>query len=865
VSSRSGLRIGAHLRQLGLLLAVCAPAAPVFALDPNRAISQYTVRTWRGGAEFPQDPTIQAITQTPDGYLWLGTMEGLLRFDGVGTTVFAGRKDGLPHDNVWGLRVDRDGRLWAGTDGGGLVVWKNGPEQYFDARSGLAGDTVRPILQTRDGAIWVGTARDGLNRYKDGQWRHLTKKDGLADNAVWSLTEAEDGGVWVGAGGVNLCRADATACTALRTQREGLPGDGVSALLVARNGDLWAGCWAGLSRLRGGVWTDWRVKDGLPGGVVRALLEDRDGNLWIGTNDGLARFRDGLFERIARQAGASNIYVRALFEDREGTLWVGGLSSGLLALSDGQFLNIGESEGLSPNIALDALPDPDGTLWVGTSKGLRRWQHGAASDAAGPPADQTEALARDPADAQTLWIASGRQLVQWNAKTGIRHVYSEKNGLLSGLIRCLYFDRAGTLWVGSSAGASALRHGQWRHYRTEEGLPHPNVFSILEGRGGTIWLGTNRGIVRLRDGRLSTQVAKNPGPAMSIYTMYEDPTGVLWAGSSRGLWRLENETWTTFDLSTGFCSNATHFMLEDDLGYLWTTSPKGLCRASRTALDAYAREQVQTVPWRVYDRSDGIRDTGFGVGTAPKGGTLADGRLFFVSPGGLVLVDPHALRVESAPPATVESLAADNVPVPLGAAIALGPGRPRLELRFTALTLLAPEKIRFRYKLEGFDPDWVDAGVHRTAYYTNLPPREYAFRVSAANSDGVWNDTGTPLRFRVRPHVWETSWFRAASLLALVGLAFGAYRWRLRLMREQAAELERRVQEGIKHIQTLKGLLPICASCKKIRDDGGYWNQIESYVAAHSAAEFSHSICPDCMTKLYPDYAADAAKTRASR
>jgi hypothetical protein len=212
--------------------------------------------------------------------------------------------------------------------------------------------------------------------------------------------------------------------------------------------------------------------------------------------------------------------------------------------------------------------------------------------------------------------------------------------------------------------------------------------------------------------------------------------------------------------------------------------------------------------------------------------------------------------VDSAPPATIEALSADNATVPLDRPIALGPGRPRLELRFTALTLIAPEKLRFKYKLDGFDPNWIEVASQRVASYTNIPPGDYTFRVSAANSDGVWNERGTPLQFRVKPQFWETSWFQLLCVVAVLLAAAGAYKWRVRRMREQAKELERRVQEGLKQIQTLKGLLPICASCKKIRDDGGYWNQIETYVSHHSAAEFSHSICPECLPKLYPDYAA---------
>jgi hypothetical protein len=269
-----------------------------------------------------------------------------------------------------------------------------------------------------------------------------------------------------------------------------------------------------------------------------------------------------------------------------------------------------------------------------------------------------------------------------------------------------------------------------------------------------------------------------------------------------------------------------------------------------------AHKKSTTLNWRLYDRSDGIRDTGFVPGNVPKGGRLPDGRLYFATNGGIVITDPKRLHVETAPPIAIEALTADNVSVPLGGPIALGPGRPRLELRYTGLTSVAPEKLQFRYRLDPFDPDWIEAGDQRVAYYTNLPPGSYTFRVSGINSDGVWNDAGAPLVFLVKPYVWETWWFRTLAALSLVAAGLLAYRWRTQRVRALARELERRVKAALQDIQTLKGLLPICASCKKIRDDGGYWNQIETYVASHSGAEFSHSICPDCLVKLYPDYAA---------
>ena len=833
-------------------------AQPVSALDPNRAVTQYSLRSWRGGADFPQDPTIQAIARTPDGYLWLGTMEGLLRFDGVRTTRFAGAASGLPNDNIWGLKVDREGRLWVATHGGGLVLWdKNAAVQTFSTASGLSNDTLRPVAQSNDGAIWVGTSRNGVSRYKDGQWTHLSTKEGLADNSVWAIVEAKEGGVWVGAGGVNHCQE--TGCKIVRQETEGLPGNGVTALTLARNGDLWVGMWAGLSRLHDGKWTDWRVKDGLPAVNVRAIRDDRHGNIWLGTQEGLTRFRDGKFSPVMKDRGAASAYVRSLYEDSEGTIWVGAVSAGLTALSDGQFLNVGETEGLPHRKVRFVLEGAEGELWlaVGTSMGINRWKDGGFEKVIGLPSSAVRSMAIDPKDPRTYWIGLEPEgVVQWRQGEGVVHYYRAKDGLPSSAPATLHVDPTGTVWAGTLEGLAALRDGVWRTYTVADGLPSTSVYSIAVGRDGTVWAGTGSGVARWRDGKWSSPLASTKGPSSSIYVMYEDADGALWAGTNAGLWRLEKEKWTPLDVAHGYCSDTANFLVEDDLGFLWTTSPKGLCRTERRALSAFARGETRTIPWRLYDRSDGIRDTDFGVGEWPKGWKARDGRLLFASSGGIVIVDPRQLHVDSAPPATIEALVADNTSVPMGGSISLGPGRPRLELQFTALTLVAPEKLRFKYRLEPFDPDWIDAAGHRAASYTNIPPGTYTFRVSTANSDGVWNAGGKPLLFRVEPHVWETAWFRVSCVAAVLLAGALAYSWRVRRIRALAVELERRVDEALRHIQQLKGLLPICASCKKIRDDGGYWSQIETYVSSHSAAEFSHSICPECLTNLYPDYAA---------
>jgi len=793
VPSSSGLRLDPpapaaddrDVVKLFLAAVLLVAAAPALALDPQRAVTQYAARTWHAGAEVPP-AAIQAIAQTPDGYLWLGTMQGLVRFDGVRSTVFDRKNSGLPHDNVWSLHVDRAGRLWVGTDGGGLALWDHGVRETFSTASGLGSAEVRPVLQTKDGALWVGTRGGGVDRYADGRWTRLTTRQGLASDEVWALAAAGDDAVWVGAQGVSRC--DKGSCTVVRTQEDGLPHRSVIALHVSRGGDLWVGTWSGLSRLRGGKWSDWTTSDGLPGAMVRAIHEDRDGNIWIGTSEGLARFKDGAFETFTREQGAAGGYVRALFEDGDGTLWIGSAGSGLSALRDGEVLNVGEREGLPRAFAFSVLEAPDGAWWVGTSHGLSRVQGREVRTLTtrdGLPSDLIGAIAMDPADPRGLWIGTqSGGLAYWKAGVGIVHRYNDRNGLPSNTVTCVATDAAGGLWIGTEGGLVEKRGGATRVYTSADGLPSSNVRAVMQDRRGVMWAGTYAGLAQLRDGRWSTDATDRLG-RVRINALHEDAAGIVWAATSTvGLARLENGTGTTFDLARGFCTDVAYEVIEDDLGFLWTSSPQGLCRASRAALDAAARGDTAALPWRVYGRDDGIRDMGASAGHDPSAWKARDGRLLFATNAGIVVVDPRRLRPSAgAPPVEIEGLTANGAAVALSGPVVLGPGRPRLEFRFSAPSLLEVEGIRFQYRLLGFDADWVPAAAQRVAHYTNVPPGRYTFEVRAGRSDGSWNEKGHALGFVVRPHFWETTWFAAACALAALAAMGAAHRLRMSRVR----------------------------------------------------------------------------------
>ena len=824
---------------------------PAWALDPARAVTQYATRTWHGGAEVPQ-AAVQAIAQTPDGYLWLGTMRGLVRFDGLRSTVFD-RRHGLPHDNVWSLRVDRSGRLWVGTDGGGLLVWNGGPVLPAGDGAGLGSAEVRPILETRDGSLWVGTRGRGVARQAGGPWTWLTTKQGLDSDNVWALAEAAEGGVWVGGGGVNLCQAD--GCRVVRTQEDGLPHRGVIALHVARNGDLWVGTWGGLSRLHEGKWTDWTTSDGLPGAMVRAIHEDRDGNIWIGTSEGLTRFRGGRFETLTREYGAAGGYVRALFEDEDGTLWVGSAGSGLTAFRDGEVLTIGEREGVH-GFVFSVLEAPDGTIWAGTSHGLYGLRDGRVSALTrreGLPSDLIGAIAVDPADARGLWIGTqSGGFVSWSPSRGVGVRHTDRTGLPSNTVGAIAADGRGGLWVATEDGLVERRGGAWRVHSTADGLPSAMVRDVLEARDGTIWAGTYAGLARWAAGRwvpVAASLATATSPAARVNALHEDRDGVLWAAtSSHGLARLHEGRWTTFDVARGFCSDAAYELIEDDLGYLWTTSPQGLCRARRADLNAFARGEASEVPWRMYGRHDGMRDTGCHAGHRPAAWKARDGRLLFATNAGIVVVDPRWLRARRTPPrASVEALRADGASVPLGPPIRLGPGRPRLELQFSAPSLVDADGVRFMYRLEGFDAGWISAGAERFAQYTNVPPGRYTFEVRAGLSDGGWSEAGDRLSFEVRPHFWETTWFVTAGVLAGVVAMGAAHRLRVGRVRAQLAAV---VAERTRVARELHDTLAQGVAGAKMQVESALENLGREPGAARRCLELGRALLSSSLTEV---------------
>ncbi len=788
---------------LVLLAAAWLTAMPARALEPGKAITQYGHDVWGVEQGLPQN-SVQAMLQSRDGYLWLGTEEGLVRFDGVRFVVFDRRTTpGFTDNYISALLQDRQGVIWIGTRQGGVLRYAGGRFRAWTKKDGLPNDFVRCLAQDRSGRVWLGTD-GGLARWTGNGFENLTARDGLSSEAVRAIVEDRDGDLWIGTRGGGIDRYHGRSFTAYR-KADGLAGDDVWCALAARDGTLWIGtAGGGLSHFANGRFTAVGAGEGLRSGFVAALLEDRAGNLWVGTDGGgISRLAAGRWTSYTGREGLSNDFVQAFLEDREGNLWIGTQGGGLNRLQDRSFTLFSSREGLSRDAAWSISEDRAGAMWIGTlGGGLNRLDGDGVrvfTTRDGLPGDAVWATleARDG----SLWIGTrGAGLARWNNGRFTR--YGTAEGLPANIVLSLLEDRQGTLWVGTSSGLARLDGGRFTAFTTRDGLPNDSVLSLLESRRGEIWIGTRGGLSRLAQGKFTNRTTADGLSNDTIYDIHEDAGGDLWCGTAGGgIVRIGAGPVRAYGSRDGLFDDVVYRILEDAAGHFWMSCNRGVFRVSRRDFDRYDRGEIKAIPSTPFSRADGLRNPECNGGFQPAGWRSRDGRLWFPTIAGAAVVDPTRLRVNTIPPPVVlEALLVDGKARPLQSGLRIPPGKGNLELHYTGLSFVAPERVAFRYRLVGLDADWIDAGKRRIAYYTNLPSGQYTFRVTACNDSGVWAPEGASIAFVVEPRFYQSVWF-VLLCAAAVGLAAeGAYVLRVHRLKARQKELEDLVAERTRQL-----------------------------------------------------------------
>ncbi|MGQ9632929.1 MAG: sensor histidine kinase [Bryobacteraceae bacterium] len=764
-------------------------AAPKPAWSVQGPKAEFSRRVWHLQDGLPQ-ARVQSLAQTPDGYLWVGTSGGLARFDGVRFTVFnRSNTPALRDDSILALCTGKDGSLWIGTEGGGLVQMKGGAFRSFGPEEGLTNRFVRALHEDRNGVLWVGTDR-GFFRMRDGRLEHLDDQSGVPVLSVLSIREDPAGKLWLAATrGFWRIEDGRLARHPFQTGN----GDAiVQRLGVQRDGALWLGTAQGLFE-----WRDGRVHK-LPGSEqynYQDIYADSRGDLWIATlAHGLLRLSGGKLTRFEAPDMLPMNTVLKVFEDRQQNLWAG-TQDGLVRLSKRTVSVLGKDEGLQNDNLVTVYEDRDDSAWVATISGeFYRVKDGKAVPIR-LPVDNFRARTVLRTRQGDLWLGSYNRGVLWISKNRVRS-FSLRTGLRNNSIRHILEDRHGRIWIATGSGLSVWDGSKLETYYLPDGLAYGSVHVLAEDFQGDLIVGTDGGVNRLRNGKFVKDPVLDLVGSERVWTILPRQDGSLWLGTrGGGLLYIKDGKLTRITSLHGLLSDHIYQLLEGPDGRLWMSGPAGVSAAAFADLEAAVAGHSTSVPVATYGVAEGMESSQLNGGTQPAGWRMSNGELWFPSVKGLVQINP-ARSPSSAPSAVfIESVVVNDREMPLADEIRIPAGRGRLEIHYTACDLLAPERVTFRYMLEGFDSAWLPASFRRTAYYTNLPPGTYRFRVARLDAAAPHSTSEASVALVWEPRFYETRWFYAACGLLLAAFSWGGFQLYARQTRQRyQALLEERVR-----------------------------------------------------------------------
>lgn len=835
--SRIGLPSTAFVIALGLWLGGPNEAC---GLNPKTMPDGYTRQGWSTENGLPQN-SVHAMLQTSDGFLWFGTEAGLARFDGYQFRVFSRETTpGMSGDDIRCLLEDRSGALWVGT-GSGLTRLKDGRAETFGVGDQGGGGAVQSLVETGDGRLWVISAggltvakvEGGGSSGERGRIAFRSPAEMVGDAAkVLAMARDEGTGLWVGtsrglehvaagrvekgpaslvgksidvlapeAGGRSLLIGTTEGVLRLRegvlsmlAQGEMLPATGIRSL-VGVGEDAWAVGRNSASLIRGQKVVTFVAGRDLPGTQISAVIADRRGAVWIGTNAGLARYWNGRMEGSTGDRVPEGAAVLTLLEDREGDLWVGTETAGVRILRDRMFQMLPGSSGSEETPSTSVLQSGDGAMWIGTNGGgvTRVSPKGSQTFTTrdGLASETVLALAGDRLEAGDVWVGTPDGLSRRH--DGRWQVLTSADGLADDLVRTLLTTKDGAVWIGSRHGATRWAEGKATILTKAQGLGSDLVGPMLEDAEGVLWIGTSGGLTRVEGASVKNYTVADGLPSKTITTLEERVGGGFWVGTNgQGLGRWDGSRFRSFPGVAGI-PREIDAMLDDGAGSLWMTSDRGIARAAIADLEQAGAGRGGAVAVVSYGAADGLPSLATGGAGSPAAWRLTDGRLCFATRRGVVTVDPSLLPgTEGAPPVAIEEITVDDRSATREEIASMAPGPSHFAFSFAGLSFAAPQRVQYRYMLEGLDRAWIEAGGRRVAYYTNLRHGRYVFEVSARSAGGPWSAPAA-VTLELRPHVYETGWFRVllAMLVGLIGL--GLYRIRVRALngRFQAVGAER--------------------------------------------------------------------------
>lgn len=741
---------------------------------------EYLETVWTTEQGLPQN-SVNAIIQSHDGYLWLGTFGGLARFDGIKFTTYnSGNTPGLKSNRILSLFEARDGTIWIGTQSGNVMTFKNGAGKTYTQADGLPEGLVWTINQDQDGTIWIG-GRDGAARFVNGHFQNYTTENGLPDLQVWAINSDEEGKLLFAAGG-EFARFDGEKFVTEQNDAH-LPKNVWTATSRKKSGGWWIGAGKQLGYFQNNL-LNLTELNSIPSGELRTVFEDSTQKLWASfTNPfGFYQIKENKYTPFPINLKND---LRSMMEDNEGNLWIGSDGGGLLRLKRKKLLTLTAEDGLPSNSILTITDDGGSGVWITTAEGLAHWEGGkikkyTARD--GLPSDYVTALCHDREG--NLWIGSKFGLAKY--KDGKFAQFAVTDGGSNPTISTIFADPKGSIWVGTHEHLSLLKDGKLTLFRKTEGLINSDVRTIKQSSDGTLWLGTIGGLSLFKNDVFTNYTAAEGLSNEFIRDIFFDDNGGAWLATyGGGLNYFKEGKFVAVKSKDGLFDEFVSRILPDDFGNFWLLGNRGISRVSRAELKQFVEGEIKVINTDSYGVADGMKSSeGNGI-MQPAGWRTVDGRLWFPTIKGVVIIDPREIK-KLPPRVHIEQIMLERNALETNETAIINPGQENIEIAYTGLSLTRPEQIRFQYKLEGLNDEWINAGTRRTAYYSYIPPGEYTFKVKA-NNDGIWSEEAT-LKLVVYPPFYRTWWFLLLSILAVFLFIFGLVRLRILQLQRQNAE-----------------------------------------------------------------------------
>jgi ligand-binding sensor domain-containing protein/signal transduction histidine kinase len=775
------------------------------ALDANEAISQYLHDQWGAEEGFPGG-TIYAIAQTPDGYLWIGTENGLVRFDGVNFVLLEKGDSGIfPKGPVLGLVADAEGSLWIRQQGPGLLRYREGKFEDLSRLFEHRETGVTAMSLGRYGEVLLSGLVNGPVRFRAGQFQTLAGEVGLPNVLAISLAESAAGEVWMGTRDAGLFYAGGSQVLSVV---QGLSDRKINSLLATDGPELWIGTDDGIVRWNGREFSRPGVSSALDHVQVLVMIRDRQSNIWVGTSAGLSRLNAGGVSSLEQSDRRSTGPVTALFEDREGNLWVG-TTQGIERLRNSMFTTY---------FGLGALPsqnngpifvDSDNRTWFAPLDGGLYWLKQGHVGVVTNSGLRHDVVYSITGGKRELWIgrqSGGLTYLRDEGNSFTAETYTQADGLAQNSVYAVHQNRDGTVWAGTlSAGVSNFRNGKFTTYTTADGLASNTIASIAEASDGTMWFGTPNGLSAFSKGKWRSYTSEDGLPPGTVNCLLQDSAGVLWIGTENGLAFTTSDSIQIPREVPESLRERIFGIEEDKTGSLWIATSNHVLKVDREKLLSLT---VTGVDVREYGLADGLR----GLGGVKRHTSVVEdslGRIWFSTNRGISFINPSSMMENSAPALVhVEGISADGRQFHLEKVIHIPAPHQRIMLSYSGLSLSVPARVRFKYKLDGFDPGWSEPTAAREVSYTNLASGSYRFHVVASNSDGIWNGSESTVVFEIDPVFWQSWWFRLSSILIVALAILMFFRLRvLRLKKQMNMRFEERLAERTRIAQELHDTL----------------------------------------------------------